>query len=119
MHVRRVKGSKPSTQPIMGDELRALRALQREAKGAFVFETERGGPFDANSINTLIKRIGVKAKLPFGIHAHMLRHSTGFYLANKGTDTRTIQAYLGHSNIQHTVRYTDISPVRFKNLWRD
>ncbi len=119
MHVTRAKGSKPGTHPIMGDELRSLRALQRETEGAYVFQTERGTPFDANSINTLIKRIGIKAKMPFSIHAHMLRHSTGFYLANKGTDTRTIQDYLGHVNIQHTVRYTELAPTRFKGLWRD
>ena len=55
----------------------------------------------------------------FKAHPHMLRHACGFQLANKGTDTRTLQAYLGHRNIQHTVRYTELSPARFKNLWRD
>ena len=50
---------------------------------------------------------------------HMFRHACGFQLANQGTDTRTLQAYLGHRNIQHTVRYTELSPTRFKNLWRD
>jgi type 1 fimbriae regulatory protein FimB/type 1 fimbriae regulatory protein FimE len=49
----------------------------------------------------------------------MLRHATGFYLANKGTDTRTIQSYLGHKSIQHTVRYTELTPTKFKDFWRD
>ena len=59
------------------------------------------------------------AKLGFATHPHLLRHACGFQLANQGTDTRTLQAYLGHRNIQHTVRYTELSPTRFKNLWRD
>jgi type 1 fimbriae regulatory protein FimB/type 1 fimbriae regulatory protein FimE len=40
-------------------------------------------------------------------------------LANAGHDTRALQAYLGHKNIQHTVRYTELAPTRFKNFWRD
>jgi hypothetical protein len=56
--------------------------------------------------------------MPFEVHPHMLRHSTGYALANKGTDTRTLQAYLGHRRIQSTVRYTELPPNRFKNLWR-
>jgi hypothetical protein len=63
--------------------------------------------------------LGVAAKLGFKAHPHMFRHTCGFQLANQGTDTRTLQAYLGHRNIQHTVRYTELSPTRFKNLWRD
>jgi site-specific recombinase XerD len=55
----------------------------------------------------------------FKAHPHMLRHACGFQLANQGADTRTLQAYLGHRNIHHTVRYTELSPTRFKNLWRD
>ena len=51
-------------------------------------------------------------------HPHMLRHACGFALANKGHDTRALQAYLGHKNIQHTVRYTELSPTRFKNFWK-
>ena len=61
---------------------------------------------------------GTDAKMPFKVHPHMLRHATGYALANKGTDTRTLQAYLGHRSIQSTVRYTELAPGRFKNLWR-
>jgi Phage integrase family len=46
--------------------------------------------------------------MPFKVHPHMLRHATGYALANKGTDTRTLQAYLGHRSIQSTVRYTEL-----------
>jgi type 1 fimbriae regulatory protein FimB/type 1 fimbriae regulatory protein FimE len=56
--------------------------------------------------------------LPFPVHAHTLRHACGYALANKGIDTRTLQAYLGHRSIQSTVRYTELAPGRFKNLWR-
>ena len=66
----------------------------------------------------LVERAGEAARLGFPAHPHMLRHACGFALANKGHDTRALQAYLGHKNIQHTVRYTELSPDRFKNFWR-
>ena len=120
LHVHRVKNGKPSTHPVRGDELRALRKLHREApKSPFVFMTERGGPFTTDSFNWLVKRAGQKARLPFQVHAHMLRHATGYRLAGDGHDTRAIQDYLGHKNIQHTVRYTELSPTRFKGFWQD
>jgi site-specific recombinase XerD len=84
-----------------------------------VFVSERGGPFTVDSFNWLVKRAGQKANLPFQVHAHMLRHAAGFKLAGDGHDTRSIQDYLGHRNIQHTVRYTELSPTRFKDFWRD
>ena len=111
---------KPSTHPVRGDELRALRKLKREApKSPFVFVSERGGPFTTDSFNWLVKRAGRNARLEFQVHAHMLRHAAGFKLAGDGRDTRSIQDYLGHKNIQHTVVYTELSPTRFKNFWRD
>ena len=120
LHVRRVKNGKPSTHPVRGDELRALRKLQRDApKSPFLFVSERGGPFTTDSFNWTVKRAGQKAGLPFQVHAHMLRHATGYKLAGDGHDTRSIQDYLGHKNIQHTVRYTELSPARFKDFWRD
>ena len=67
----------------------------------------------------MIERAGREAKLAFKAHPHMLRHACGYALANKGHDTRALQAYLGHRNIQHTVRYTELSPTRFKDFWRD
>ena len=65
-----------------------------------------------------MERAGEAAGLGFPAHPHMLRHACGFALANKGHDTRTLQAYLGHKNIQHTVSYTELSPDRFKDFWR-
>jgi integrase len=117
LHVRRVKNGKPSTQPICGDESRALRKLQ--GKSPFVFVSERGGSFAPDSFNWLVKRAGRNAGLPFQVHAHMLRHATGYKLASDGHDTRALQLYLGHKNIQHTVRYTELSPTRFKDFWLD
>jgi type 1 fimbriae regulatory protein FimE len=67
----------------------------------------------------MVKRAGRKAGLPFQVHAHMIRHATGYKLANAGKDTRSIQGYLGHKDIRHTVRYTELSPTRFKNFWPD
>lgn len=119
--VRRIKRGTPSTHPILGDELRALRRLQREQepKSPFLFTTERGGPFTAPGVARMLGRAGTEAGLPFKVHPHMLRHACGFALANKGHDTRALQAYLGHKNIQHTVRYTELSQHRFKDFWRD
>jgi integrase len=118
LHVRRAKNGKPAVHPIRGDELRMLRELQRNTEGAFLFQTERGGPFTADAVNRLIKRIGERAGLPFQVHAHMLRHACGYAMANAGHDTRLIQDWLGHRAIQHTARYTELSPLRFKDVWR-
>lgn len=120
LHVRRVKQGTPSTHPILGDELRALRRLRREQdpKSPFVFTSERGSPFTTAGFARMIERTGAAAKLSFKAHPHMLRHACGYALANKGHDTRALQAYLGHKNIQHTVRYTELSPTRFKDFWR-
>jgi integrase len=120
LHVRRVKKGTPSTHPIPGDELRALRRVRRqqEPKSPFVFSSERGAPFTTAGFARMVERAGIEAKLGFKAHPHMLRHACGYALANKGHDTRALQAYLGHRNIQHTVRYTELSPARFKDFWR-
>jgi integrase len=120
LHVRRSKRGTPSVHPIQGDEIRALRRLQREQPpGPHVFTSERGGPMTPKSFHALIARLGERAGMPFPIHPHMLRHACGFALANAGHDTRALQAWLGHRNIQHTVRYTELAPDRFKDFWRD
>jgi integrase len=121
LHVRRAKQGTPSTHPIHGDELRSLRRLQREQnpKNTFVFISERGAPFSTAGFARVVERAGADAKLGFKAHPHMLRHACGYALANRGHDTRALQAYLGHRNIQHTVRYTELSPTRFKDFWRN
>jgi site-specific recombinase XerD len=88
-------------------------------KNPFVFVSERGTPFTTAGFARLLERAAEKARLEIKAHPHMLRHACGFKLANDGTDTRSLQAYLGHKNIQHTVRYTELSPTRFKDFWKD
>src|SRR6516225_1651392 len=110
LHVRRVKNGTPSTHPLQGDEMRALRALMPDGKrnSPFVFVSERGAPFTTAGFAKMIARAGVVAKFKFAVHPHMLRHACGYKLANDGHDTRSLQAYLGHRNIQHTVKYTEL-----------
>jgi type 1 fimbriae regulatory protein FimE len=120
LHVARLKNGLPSSHPIRGPELRALRELQRQYPGSpYLFVTELGGPMTTATVRKLMTRAGVLARLPFPVHPHMLRHATGYKLANDGHDTRAIQHYLGHRNITHTVRYTEMAPGRFKNFWKD
>jgi type 1 fimbriae regulatory protein FimB/type 1 fimbriae regulatory protein FimE len=119
LHVRRVKNGKPSVHPLRGEEIRALRELRRQfPDSGHVFVTERGGPFAPEAINWLVKRLGKRAGFAFPVHVHMCRHFCGYALAAKGHDTRAIQDWLGHKSIQHTVRYTELSPTRFKGFWR-
>jgi integrase len=117
LHVRRVKSGTPSTHPLTGIELRALRRLQRESEAtAFVFTSERSTPFTTAGFARMLERAAEGARIEIKVHPHMLRHACGFALANRGHDTRSLQAYLGHKNIQHTVRYTELSPTRFKDF---
>jgi type 1 fimbriae regulatory protein FimB/type 1 fimbriae regulatory protein FimE len=120
LHVKRLKNGNPSTHPLHGPELRALRKLQRDYPNSpYLFVAETGGPLTDSTIRKLTARAGVAAGLEFPVHPHMLRHAAGYKLANDGQDTRAIQHYLGHKNITHTVRYTDLSPERFKDFWQD
>lgn len=119
-HVQRVKNGVPSVHPLRGGELRALRQLQVTGAGAaYLFVSERGGPLTARTVHHIVAAAGEAAGLPFPVHPHMLRHACGFYWANKGVDTRALQQYLGHRNIQHTVRYTELTPQRFHDFWTD
>jgi integrase len=120
LHVRRVKNGTPSTHPLRGDELRALRRLQRESETSpFVFVSERGSPFTTAGFARMIERAAASAGLDLKAHPHMLRHACGYALANKGHDTRAIQAWLGHRSITSTAIYTALAPNRFKDFWRD
>jgi site-specific recombinase XerD len=96
----------------------SARRVQREQQASpYVFTSERG-PMSAKSFGTLFERLGGRAGMPFTIFPHMLRHACGYALANAGHDTRALQAWLGHKNIQHTVRYTELASDRFKDFWR-
>jgi len=120
LHVRRIKNGTPATHPLTGREMRALRRHQREsARSAFVFVSERGAPLSAPGFSRMVERAGRSAKLGIKVHANILRHACGYALANAGHDTRALQAYLGHANIQNTTRYTALAQDRFARFWRD
>ena len=120
IHVRRLKNGTPSVHPVGGTEIRALRRIKREQlESRHVFLTERRAPMTTAGFRKMITRISGEAEFPFPVHPHMLRHACGYKLANDGQDTRSVQHYLGHKNIQHTVRYTELSPERFNSFWED
>ena len=120
LHVSRIKGGKDSVHPIPGVELRLLRRLERAPnKQRHLFISERKNPITNTVINRMVQKAGEGAGIEFPVHPHMFRHACGFYLANNGTDLRTIQMYLGHANIANTVIYTQLSSNKFNGLWKD
>lgn len=123
LHVARLKAGLSTTQPLRGDELRAIAAwLKTRARmnptGSTFFLSEQRKPLHRSTVNLALRKYSAAASLPLLAHPHMLRHACGFALADQGADTRLIQDYLGHRNIQHTVRYTATNPARFEKLWR-
>jgi type 1 fimbriae regulatory protein FimB len=123
LHVARLKGGLSTTQPLRGDELRAIGVWLKERSrmkptGRTFFVSEQRRPLHRSTVNLALKTYSATASLPLRAHPHMLRHAYGFALADQGADTRLIQDYLGHRNIQHTVKYTATNPARFEKLWR-
>jgi type 1 fimbriae regulatory protein FimB len=123
LHVARLKGGLSTTQPLGGDELRAVSAWLKERArmkptGKTFFVSEQRKPLHRSTVNLLLQKFSAVASLPLLAHPHMLRHACGFALADQGADTRLIQDYLGHRNIQHTGKYTATNPARFEKLWR-
>jgi len=116
--VRRLKNGLSVEQPIAGDELRAIKRHLATRSDAlpWLFVSERGQPFTRQSVNYLLAAAAARAGLP-PVRPHMLRHSCGFYLANKGYDLRLIQDYLGHREPKHTAHYTRTAAYRFEGLW--
>lgn len=120
LYVCRLKNGDDSVHFLEGDEIRALRKLRRSYdESPFVFCSERQGPLSSNAVHKIVARAGEIADLELSVHPHMLRHGKGYQLASKGTDTRAIQSYLGHKNIQHTVLYTKLDATRFKGFGKD
>src|SRR5271165_7056713 len=117
LHVARLKSGLSTTQPLRGDELRAVSAWLKPMTKAF-FVSEQRKQMHRSNVNLLMKTYSKAASLPLLAHPHMLRHACGFALADQGADTRLIQDYLGHRNIQHTVKYTATNPARFEKLGR-
>ena len=123
LHVERLKKGLSTTHPLRPDELRAIKAWLVERKrlkpeGDAFFVSERRSPLSRKTVWAAICTYGKKAELSVPAHPHMLRHACGFALADQGADTRLIQDFLGHRNIQHTVMYTATNPARFEKLWR-
>jgi type 1 fimbriae regulatory protein FimB len=117
--VNRSKNSLSTEQPIEGDELRAIKRYlaARQDKLQWLFVSEREQPMTRQAVNYIVAQAGERAGLG-GVWPHMLRHSCGFTLANKGTDFRVIQDYLGHRDPRHTTRYTRTASRRFEGLWK-
>jgi type 1 fimbriae regulatory protein FimB len=123
LHVKRLKRGLSTTHPLRGDEIRVLKAWLTERQrmkpqGKALFVSERRQPLSRKTAWVIIQAYGRAAGLEIVAHPHMLRHACGFALADQGADTRLIQDYLGHRNIQHTVQYTATNPARFERLWR-
>jgi type 1 fimbriae regulatory protein FimB/type 1 fimbriae regulatory protein FimE len=120
LKVHRLKGGEDSVHPISGRELRALRSLRRGqgANARFVFVTANGTTLTRDGFSKLLSKAAKRAGLN-NVHPHLLRHGTGYRLVNMGMDTLSLAAYLGHSNVQNTKRYTRMNSTRFDNLWRD
>jgi type 1 fimbriae regulatory protein FimB len=116
--VRRLKNGLAVEQPITGVELRAIRRYlaTRRDRLPWLFVSERRQPLTRQSVNYLIAATARRASLP-PVHPHMLRHSCGFALANRGYDLRLIQDYLGHRDPRHTVHYTRVAGSRFEGIW--
>jgi integrase len=123
LHLRRLKNGLDGDHRLRGLEIRALRRLRREnphPAGDYVFTSERGSPLGARAVQLMLDRAAERADLKhLNIHPHSLRHSCGYYLAERGADLRLIQAYLGHREVRHTTRYVQLSPRRFEGLWDD
>ncbi len=118
IYVHRSKGSIPTTQPLYPDQIKLLKSLKKLYPGSkWVFPSERGTLMTTDNVRKMIARAGELAGLELPAHPHQLRHGCGYYLASKGTDTRSIQLYLGHKDIRNTERYTALSPKRFDGFW--
>jgi site-specific recombinase XerD len=122
-HVERLKNGRGGDHRLRGCEIRALRKLQRREpheSGDYVFRSERGAELKQRGVQQIIERVAKLAGLDdLNVHAHMLRHSTGYYLSDRGADLRVIQDFLGHREVRHTTRYVALSPRRFEGLWDD
>ena len=120
IYCRRAKGSRSSLHPMKTDEVAALEKVlaRRELPASdYVFQSERSEKMSRSAFWRIVAKAGERAELPVKAYAHQLRHACGYYLANKGCDLRLIQDYLGHKQIQNTVRYTALNPARFAGLW--
>ena len=120
IYCRRAKNSRSSLHPMKPDEVGALQKVLQQRKlqaSDYVFQSERAEKMSRSAFWRIVSQAGDLAELPVKAYAHQLRHACGYYLANRGCDLRLIQDYLGHKQIQNTVRYTALNPARFAGLW--
>jgi type 1 fimbriae regulatory protein FimB len=125
IHVKRMKNGLSLTQPVYPEEIPYIkvwlkaRLKQRtdDLSSGPLFLTFTNKPLTRFALFKIVQTAGKIAGFPFPVHPHMLRHSCGYALANRGADTRIIQDFLGHTQIQSTVRYTTVNPRRFERLW--
>ncbi|WP_419236829.1 tyrosine-type DNA invertase [Serratia fonticola] len=123
LYIRRMKGGFSTNHPLLGNEIRAIRAwlkVRKTRAGAesdWLFLSRLGAPLTRQRVYQIISQSGKRANIAVVSHPHMLRHACGFALADRGVDTRLIQDYLGHRNIRHTVRYTASNSERFEGVW--
>jgi type 1 fimbriae regulatory protein FimB len=123
LHVSRLKKGLSTTHPLRPDEIKTIKAWltirsKMKANTEDFFLSNRRSALSRKTAWLAIRNYGEQAGLSLAAHPHMLRHACGFALADQGADTRLIQDYLGHRNIQHTVIYTAANPARFEKLWR-
>jgi type 1 fimbriae regulatory protein FimB len=123
LHIHRLKNGLSTTHPLRTDETRVIKVWladrdRMHPESKILFISERRSPLSRKTVWFFIRKYGEAADLEIAAHPHMLRHACGYALADQGADTRLIQDYLGHRNIQHTVRYTATNPARFEKLWR-
>jgi site-specific recombinase XerD len=112
--VNRLKNGTESRHFLEEDEIAELNLLDKSSR--YIFLSERGRRFSRRTVHDLMQKAGQVSGITLPVHPHMLRHSRGYVLANRGVDTRAIQEYLGHKNINHTVRYTALSAERFRGF---
>ncbi|MDV1071428.1 MULTISPECIES: tyrosine-type DNA invertase [Klebsiella] len=124
INIRRLKNGFSTIHPLRFDEREAIERWTRDRaswKAAtctdVVFISRRGTALSRQQAYRIIRAAGENAGTVTHTHPHMLRHACGYELAERGTDTRLIQDYLGHRNIRHTVRYTASNAARFVGLW--
>lgn len=123
IYIHRLKNGFSTTHPLLKIEVAALkkwlsaRSTYRNADSDWLFLSRKGNPLSRQRIYKLMRQLSEAARLDINAHPHMLRHACGFALADRGVDTRLIQDYLGHRNIQHTVLYTASNSLRFKEVW--
>lgn len=123
IYIKRLKNGFSTVHPLITREKKVLKTwLQvRETypnhQSDYLFISRKGTPLSRQQVYLLVKRYSAMAAISIQAYPHMLRHSCGYALADRGIDTRLIQDYLGHRNIRHTVIYTASNPERFRNVW--